>query len=261
MDQAGVLEHQDGILAEGVDRSLLLRDLSGQDRTAVLRTGRLLQRSRGQPLLRRGVDAAVVILDGAAKEHRTTSVDDEVVMGLLGPGDVGGLAITLAASSDADLTALDAAQALLLSGRDLRALARERPAVALGWLQVTSERLCALRHEVVAFASTSTAERIAYRLVELADRFGEPSGGEMHIPVRLTQEELASWAGASRESAAKALHDLRRAGIVVTRRRSLTLLDVAALRRRLPSGSAPAAPEAPTIDLTVTGVDETIRRG
>jgi CRP/FNR family transcriptional regulator, cyclic AMP receptor protein len=68
--------------------------------------------------------------------------------------------------------------------------------------------------------------------VELADRFGSAGGGQIEIELPLSQEELASWTGASREAVSKALHTLRAAGVVETGRRHVTVLDVAGLRRR-----------------------------
>jgi CRP/FNR family cyclic AMP-dependent transcriptional regulator len=62
-------------------------------------------------------------------------------------------------------------------------------------------------------------------------RVGE-AGGEGRVDVAVTQEELASWAGASREAVSKALQVLRTLGCVETGRRRIVVLDEAALRRR-----------------------------
>ena len=51
----------------------------------------------------------------------------------------------------------------------------------------------------------------------------------MELP--LSQEEIASWVGASREAVSKALHVLRSLGIVETGRRRIAVLDLEALRR------------------------------
>ncbi len=233
----------DAPLVEGVHRSALLRSLPEQDLTAVLGVGRVLRRERGQMLLRSGGDAVLVVLSGTAKEHRAVSQVEEVVLGLLGPGDAAGLTGALGTPRDGDVTALTPTTALLLPGGDLRSMARARPAVANAWLQAATDELSDLRAQVLAFSATSTTDRVVYRLVELAERFGEPIDGEVRIRAQLTQEELASWARASRESVAKALHELRRARILMTRRRSLTILDLEALRDRQPGVDAHAVSE------------------
>jgi hypothetical protein len=66
----------------------------------------------------------------------------------------------------------------------------------------------------------------------LADQFGEtgPEGVTVQLP--MTQEELASWAGSSREAAAKALRRLRERGLIRTGRMTITVPDLEALRRQ-----------------------------
>jgi CRP/FNR family cyclic AMP-dependent transcriptional regulator len=84
----------------------------------------------------------------------------------------------------------------------------------------------------VEFGTSDTIGRVAARLVELAERYGRPSEHGVRIDLPITQEELASWVGSSREGVNKALHTLRGLHWVETERRSITVLDVEALRRR-----------------------------
>jgi CRP-like cAMP-binding protein len=77
-----------------------------------------------------------------------------------------------------------------------------------------------------------TTSRVAQRLVELADRYGEPEKNSVRVGVPLTQEELAGWVGASREAVSKALRSLRARGWIETGRRTVIIHDLAALRRR-----------------------------
>ena len=211
--------------------SRLLGRLDDEDLGAVLEYGTVLRRGRDGLLLAQGDDRTLVLLSGAAKEHLETPNDPEVVLRILGPGDAAGLNNVLGTPSGSDVTALGICHALVLPGADLRSLARARPAVASAWLRTVTEQLDDLRTRVWAFASTATSQRVTCRLLELSDRFGEQVDGERRVRCELTQAELASWAGASRESTAKTLHDLRRAQLVNTRRRQLTILDPAALER------------------------------
>jgi CRP/FNR family cyclic AMP-dependent transcriptional regulator len=80
-------------------------------------------------------------------------------------------------------------------------------------------------------ASLDVVARVARRLVDLAERFGVDAadGG---VEVSVTHDELAAWAGASRESVTKALHVLRTLGCVATHRGHITLTDHRKLRAR-----------------------------
>jgi CRP-like cAMP-binding protein len=83
------------------------------------------------------------------------------------------------------------------------------------------------------FGASDTIGRVAARLVELAADYGqEQPGGGVRIDLPITQEELASWVGASREGTNKALHTLRGLGWVETERRAITVTNLDALRER-----------------------------
>jgi CRP-like cAMP-binding protein len=84
----------------------------------------------------------------------------------------------------------------------------------------------------VEFAAQDTVGRVAARLVELAERYGEERAASIQIDLPLSQEELASWTGCSREAVTKALHAMRDLGWIETGRRTVKVLQVDALRRR-----------------------------
>jgi len=79
---------------------------------------------------------------------------------------------------------------------------------------------------------SDTLGRLAARILELAERYGEPSDGGVTIAMPLSQEELAAWVGASRASVAQALQSMRELGWLKTRRRQVIVCDVDAVRRR-----------------------------
>ena len=73
--------------------------------------------------------------------------------------------------------------------------------------------------------------RIAQLLVELADGYGVQAANGIHIPVPLSQSELASLAGDSRETVARVLWALREEGLVVTGYRRISIADMPSLRK------------------------------
>ena len=136
--------------------------------------------------------------------------------------------------------------ALILSGRvkvshvgtdgreqvlDFRALL-DRPEFAAELLRRLSQRFRDADRKRIEFGATDTVGRVAARLVELAERYGEPDGGGVAIALPINQEELAGWTAASRASMANALQTLRELGWIETGRRRIKVLDIEALRRR-----------------------------
>lgn len=74
--------------------------------------------------------------------------------------------------------------------------------------------------------------RLAARIVELAERYGQPSEAAITVVSPLSREELAAWTGASRAGVAHALREFRELGWVDTERRTLIVRDIQALRAR-----------------------------
>jgi CRP/FNR family transcriptional regulator, cyclic AMP receptor protein len=236
-------------LFDAIRGSRMLGHLRTDELPRVLSVSDIVRADPGERLLRRSDDAVLLMLSGSAKEHAPNLEGHDVVLRVLGMGDVAGLTGVLAAEGRAHVTALEPAQALVIGGSDLRALAGSTMDMARGWTDATTRQLAQLRQQLIIFAATSTAERVIHRLVELTERWGEPVPEGIHVRAHLTQEELASWAGASRESTARVLQSLRRAGIVSTSRRTLVVRDPERLRRRAST----------TLDLTVTELLPTVR--
>ena len=241
-DNPGSAQHRGERLLAAIRRSRMLGRLSADDLPAVLASSRIVRGGPNARVLRRTDDAVVILLTGAAKEHASNLEGFDVVLRVLGPGDTAGLTGVMALDGRANVTAIEESEALLIEGSDLRKLAGRNPDLARGWADTTTRQLADMRQELILFAATSTAERVIHRLVELTDRWGVPGEQGVSVSAHLTQEELASWAGASRESTARVLQSLRRAGILTTSRRTLVVHEPDQLRRR--AGT--------TLDLTVT---------
>ncbi|HVQ98507.1 MAG TPA: helix-turn-helix domain-containing protein, partial [Mycobacterium sp.] len=99
-------------------------------------------------------------------------------------------------------------------------------------LRIFTGRLRDADRKRVEFGVYDTMSRVAHRLVELAERFGEPTEAGILITLPFTQHELAGWVGASREAVAKALRTFRARGYLQTQRRTVTVLDIEGLRRQ-----------------------------
>lgn len=137
---------------------------------------------------------ALTLLD---EEGRSLLVD------VAGPGDPLGAPDGLPAPWTA--TALRPGRLIGLHGADARAAQAEQTA-RTAWI-------------AAGFAWFGVVERLERRLGDLAARLGRPVPGGVQIPVRLTQDDLASMVGASRESVNRALARMLRAGAVEVRGR------------------------------------------
>jgi CRP/FNR family cyclic AMP-dependent transcriptional regulator len=184
--------------------------LDPADRTALAQRGRQRRWPAGASLFLEGESCAtvVIVVSGRVKVFSLTEHGEEILLAVRGPGALLG-----------ELSAVDG-------------YLRSHGAAGIVLLQMVTARLRDSDRKRVEFAAYDIAARVARRLVELADRFGEPDEQGVRISVALSQDELAGWVGASREAVAKALRVLRSRGFVSTGRRTMTVLDIDGLRRR-----------------------------
>jgi CRP-like cAMP-binding protein len=175
----------------------------------------------------------VLVRQGLVKVVRTTTAGREVLLALRGAGDLLGEQSALDdGTRSATAVCASACELVTVPSAAFRAVLLERPALVLQIAAELSRRLRDADGKRSEHGSADVCSRLAGRLVELAERFGEPEQDGVRITVPLSQEELAGWTGASRESVAAALRGLRDRGWVSTGRRSITVHDLAAVRER-----------------------------
>jgi CRP-like cAMP-binding protein len=189
----------------------------------------------GDVLLRQEVsgDTVAILLDGFVKLTATAGDDREVVLAMLGPGElVGELTAIDGGRRTASVIALTPGRAGFLSAEEMRCFLVERPYAALALMRTLTTRLRDADRARLADAARDGLGKVAIRLLELAERHGECVPEGVRIELRLTQDDLASWTCTSRQTVARALRSMRQLGWVATGRRAITLLDLKALQAR-----------------------------
>jgi CRP-like cAMP-binding protein len=104
------------------------------------------------------------------------------------------------------------------------------PGLARGVIKELSARLRYTTSCIESLAFLDLHGRVAAKLLELADRYGQ-KGEAIEIDLRLTQAELASWVAARRESVNKVLGFFRDEGLVGINSQKITILDRPGLER------------------------------
>jgi CRP/FNR family transcriptional regulator, cyclic AMP receptor protein len=214
---------------------VFLAALSPTEATTLRARGVVRRYPRGTALFheRQAPDRVVVILAGCVKLSSTSEEGREIILAIRGPGDLLG---ELSAIDDEPRSAtaitLEPVEALVVPASDFIRYLEENPRVALLIMRMLSRRLRDADRKRVEFAARDSLSRVATRLMELSERFGDRVGEGLRIDLPITQDELAGWTGCSRDSVVKALQAMRGLGWIETGRRRITVLDLDALRRR-----------------------------
>lgn len=210
-----------------------LKTLDETDRNLVEARSGIRRFRAGAALMHEGqLGGEVFILrSGRVKVTSTTREGREIVLGFCGPGDVlGELSVIGGHPRSGDVEALEPVEALAIAASDFTDLLERRPSLSLALLRQVAKRFLDADRKCVEFGASQTLGRVAARLVELSERYGEQVETGTMITLPISQEELGGWTGASREAVAGALRTLRGLGSISTERRRITVLDLEALR-------------------------------
>ena len=176
-------------------------------------------------------ESLFLIRDGLAKVRTYTADGDEVIMSLLGPGDVfGEMAALDGASRSADVVALTPLHLIKLRSAPFASLLRKQASFALALARLEASRLRDLNQRF-ALQSADATTRLLDALAYLARKSSCDQDPQAEIP-SLAQREIALLAGLARETASRTLSKLRNRGTVVEDQGQLRIADVQPLIKR-----------------------------
>jgi CRP-like cAMP-binding protein len=171
-----------------------------------------------------------VVNTGRIKLALTSSEGREVILDMLGPGEVfGELALLDGEPRSADAVSVEPSELLLLQRDTFLRFLRERPEVAISLLGVLSRRIRRDTQLVQDAAFLDVPGRLARTILRLAER---DEAGRLRTP-RLTQSDLAAVAGTTRETLNKWLGLFSELDLIHWADGRVLVLDPEGLRRRI----------------------------
>jgi len=131
---------------------------------------------------------------------------------------------------------IDAAVICTITPDELRRLIQRYPIIGVNIINFLSRRLQEAERELEAMAYQRVGQRLARKLVDLAQRFGVETVRGTLIQARLTQQELAEMIGTTRETLAHTLSDFRRRDLLDTEHHSVLIRDAERLAKLAEDG-------------------------
>ena len=200
----------------------------------IVELGTPLRRPSGATIFNEGDSSTSVyaIVSGRVRIEVSTPSGNRLVIAAKGPGEIFGEFGALdGAPRSASALAVEPVFLVQLATAGFLELLEREPTLSVSLLQTLSGQLRQAVRRVTLRNSADTTTRLAHRLADLADRFGEYNDETIDIELTITQDDLAGWIGATRESTARSLRSLRERGLVTTGRKRVSVPDVEALRR------------------------------
>jgi CRP-like cAMP-binding protein len=178
-------------------------------------------------------DALYVIESGRVRIFLPTESGTELTVEVSGTGDVfGELSLLDGRPRSASAEALEDTIAFTLTRDEFKAHLTATPQLAVALIELLSNRLRHVTEYAESLAYLDVHARLARTLLEMAERYGVKRDG-IEIDFDLTQADLATMVGATRERVNRALAAFRSQGLLELRGRKIALLDTTRLRQRI----------------------------
>lgn len=172
-----------------------------------------------------------VVASGKVKLMRHTLIGQDVLLDVLTPGEYFGSLSALGDDIYPDTAQAQTAACVLGVGADdFRRILASHPSVAIKVLDLTSERLRAAQEMVRRLSAHTVEQRIAYTLLKLGEKLGEPADEGLLIQMPLSREDLAGMTGTTTATASRVMSQLQKDGLINSGRQWVALTDESGLR-------------------------------
>jgi CRP/FNR family transcriptional regulator, cyclic AMP receptor protein len=205
-----------------------IRDLMAVAKRRTFRSGEVIfhREDSGQVLY--------IVKEGKVKICLISPEGQEITLAVFGKGECfGELTMLDGLPRSADAVALERVECYTLQRSDFHKAIIKNPKIAIQVLESLSKRLRTTDEMVEDLIFLDVYGRVAKKLLELSDMHGTKVDNGIRIDVRLTQQELASMVGASRESVNKVMGYFTDKNFISTDKHRITLHRITDLKRRI----------------------------
>jgi CRP/FNR family transcriptional regulator, cyclic AMP receptor protein len=160
-------------------------------------------------------EAVYVVLRGSIKVHLLTSDGAEVILAVLGPGEVvGEMSLADSLGRSASVTTLEESIFVWIDRTIFRSGIEGSPVLARNLADLLSRRMRLANAHLLSLAALDVPGRVASQMLSLSREYGKETTDGVRIPIRLTQSDLAALVGASRVRVNQVLGYLRKRGLI-----------------------------------------------
>src|SRR5919106_2598326 len=207
----------------------LFRGLSEQDIEAIGHATTMSFCTPGQVLLSPDdpAERIHIVKKGKVRVYRVTADGKQLTLDIYDRGTILGDMRMLGQDRlpEAYVEAVEAGVICTISPDELRRLIERYPAIGVNVISHLANRLQEAERELEAMAYQRVGQRLAGKLIDLAQRFGVKTVRGTMIEARLTQQELAEMIGTTRETLAHTIGEFRRQGLLTTAHHRVLIRD------------------------------------
>ncbi|HEX2267293.1 MAG TPA: Crp/Fnr family transcriptional regulator [Actinomycetota bacterium] len=209
-----------------------------------LRGARLQRFYAGEVVMHEGElpETVAVVTEGAVATSSRTASGRVATLSVLGPFDLVGhqaVASEPAPETVPGVVALKESTLLTVPATSVAAVLRHDTLLLRGLAAAVAEQLDRAHLAFARALTLPVVDRVRHAVRDLAARFGTPVPGGIEIILPVSQDLLASIAGATRESVNRAIRELKRTGEVRTEDGRYIYIEAGAGREPAPRALQP----------------------
>lgn len=211
----------------------LLRALRPQELRELAASAAVVRHPRNTVVFQKGDpgDSMMAVIRGRVKICTYSSEGRELVLNIIGAGGVfGEIALLDGKERTADAVTLEETDLLLLLRNRFLPFLAANPEVSGRLFALVCQRLRETSESLEDTLFREASSRLARGLLRLATAFGRRIGDGVRLEIRLSQQQIGSLIGISRESINKQLGEWTRAGYLSIEGGLITIRDGEALQ-------------------------------
>jgi len=215
-------------------RHFLFGKLSPNEIDTLISYSRVERYRAGREIFAKGSpgQSLMAVLRGSVKISSLSVGGKEVVFAIYNEGEIfGDMSVLDGGERSADATAMTDCELLVLSRRDILPLLERRADLCMILLKVLCHRLRQTSEQVEDVVFRHLESRVAKALLQLVERVGLRALNSPSVELHVSQRELGSMAGGSRESVNKILQNWHRQGLIDISKGSIIIRNVEAIER------------------------------
>lgn len=180
-------------------------------------------------------EVVYIVLEGTVKIYATQADGNDVIIAFGGPGDIEGeMSVIDSVSRSADIVTQEPTTMLWMDRLSFQECLSTIPAISMNLLRILSDRLRLANERIQALCALDVYGRVARQILAFGRQYGRHApDGAIVIPIRLTQSDIASLVGATRERVNQVVTSFKQRGYIsIDRNYRITVHNPEALERQ-----------------------------
>ena len=213
---------------------------------------------RGEPIYlpSQAADGVLLIAKGRVKICHLTPDGKQSILNFIDTGEIfGELSLLGAAKREEFAEASEATSLVLIPKPVMLTLIGKYPNISLGITKLIGQRRLRIERRLRNLLFRSNRERVIHLLLEMSEKYGQPTDQGLELGIKLSHQEMASIIGSTRETVTVMLGHLQSEGKIKIARRKITIFDIEKLREEV----NPPVPQVTSLPVSPTYSETTAR--